>query len=284
LELGLSEGDAAILHRVLVRQNPWTMFDPEGLAMFGLFNSYGDYFHEVGEVFKGYGDVTVGALAATARAIVELPKNTVGVVSSLAELSQMDHAVEGVKNAGSKGYQDVKQAASDYGDRLANGDNRAWGQVIGTALTLGGAKGANFAKAAEVVEASEATTTAARVVAKTEQAVAETSSSGAESANAASALKSKLSALEDAQSTAAKTRNLPDGRMRYYDAETPATKPGPTRGASYVTEYNPKTGGVRSWMEAYDQAGKVNRVHPKMINGQTVKSQHYPPTAKELGR
>jgi hypothetical protein len=196
----------------------------------------------------------------------------------------MDHAVEGVKNAGSKGYQDVKQAASDYGDRLANGDNRAWGQVIGTALTLGGAKGANFAKAAEVVEASEATTTAARVVAKTEQAVAETSSSGAESANAASALKSKLSALEDAQSTAAKTRNLPDGRMRYYDAETPATKPGPTRGASYVTEYNPKTGGVRSWMEAYDQAGKVNRVHPKMINGQTVKSQHYPPTAKELGR
>ena len=32
LELGLSEGDAAILRRVLVRQNPWSAFDPEGLS------------------------------------------------------------------------------------------------------------------------------------------------------------------------------------------------------------------------------------------------------------
>jgi hypothetical protein len=37
-------------------------------------------------------------------------------------------------------------------------------------------------------------------------------------------------------------------------------------------------------MESYNQAGNVNRVHPKMINGQQVHSQHYPPTAKELGR
>jgi hypothetical protein len=32
LELGLSEGDAAILRRVLVRQNPWSKFDPDGLG------------------------------------------------------------------------------------------------------------------------------------------------------------------------------------------------------------------------------------------------------------
>ncbi|CAG9000314.1 MAG: hypothetical protein CENE_02309 [Candidatus Celerinatantimonas neptuna] len=56
-----------------------------------------------------------------------------------------------------------------------------------------------------------------------------------------------------------------------------------TRGASFVTEHNTKTGGVRQWMESYNQAGKVNRVHPKSINGQTVNSQHYPPTARELG-
>jgi len=107
-------------------------------------------------------------------------------------------------------------------------------------------------------------------------------SAGADSVNAGAALRSKLSALEDAQSSAATTRTLPDGRIRYYGPETPATNPGPTRGASYVTEWDPATGRVRSWMESYDQAGNVNRVHPKMINGQTVNSLHYPPTAREL--
>ena len=108
--------------------------------------------------------------------------------------------------------------------------------------------------------------------------------SGASNVNAQAALRSKLSALENAQNTAARTRTLPDGRVRYYGAETPARTAGPTRGASYVTEYNPRTGQVRSWMESYDHAGNVTRVHPKMINGQTVNSPHYPPTGKELGQ
>ncbi|WP_229803803.1 hypothetical protein, partial [Litchfieldella qijiaojingensis] len=86
-----------------------------------------------------------------------------------------------------------------------------------------------------------------------------------------------------AQQNAVKVRQLPDGRIRYYEAERAARNPGPTRGSSYVTEYNPANGNVRSWNEAYDQAGNVNRVHPKMINGQVVDSQHYPPTARELG-
>jgi RHS repeat-associated protein len=107
---------------------------------------------------------------------------------------------------------------------------------------------------------------------------------GFTSANASRALTSKLSALEDAQATAARVRNLPDGRIRYYEAERAARTAGPSRGSSYVTEWNPANGNVRSWNEVYDQAGNVNRVHPKMINGQTVNSQHYPPTAKELGR
>lgn len=108
-------------------------------------------------------------------------------------------------------------------------------------------------------------------------------STGAENANAGAALNRKLSALEGAQQNAARVRELPDGRIRYYEAERAARNPGPTRGSSYVTEYNPANGNVRSWNEAYDQAGNVNRVHPKMINGQTVNSQHYPPTARELG-
>ena len=107
---------------------------------------------------------------------------------------------------------------------------------------------------------------------------------GAESADASKALASKLSALEDAQATAARVRTLPDGRVRYYEAERAARTPGPSRGSSYVTEWNPANGNVRSWNEVYDQADNVNRVHPKMINGKTVDSLHYPPTARELGR
>jgi RHS repeat-associated protein len=106
---------------------------------------------------------------------------------------------------------------------------------------------------------------------------------GAGNVNAGVALNRKLSALEGAQQNAAKFRQLPDGRTRYYEAERAARNPGPTRGSSYVTEYNPANGNVRSWNEAYDQIGNVNRVHPKMINGQTANSQHYPPTARELG-
>lgn len=37
-----------------------------------------------------------------------------------------------------------------------------------------------------------------------------------------------------------------------------------------------------SWMESYDHAGNVIRVHPKSINGQPVSAQHYPPTGAEL--
>lgn len=35
--------------------------------------------------------------------------------------------------------------------------------------------------------------------------------------------------------------------------------------------------------ECYDHLGKVNRVHPKRLNGQELISSHYPPTAIELG-
>lgn len=90
--------------------------------------------------------------------------------------------------------------------------------------------------------------------------------------------------MENAQQNAARVRQLPDGRFRYYEAERLATKPGPTRGNSYVTEWDPATGRVRSWAESYDHADNVTRVNPKMINGQQVIGPHYPPTGSELGR
>lgn len=109
-------------------------------------------------------------------------------------------------------------------------------------------------------------------------------SSAAGNVNAKEALTSKLRGLEKAQKTANSTKTLPDGRIRYYSKEVPAKKSGPTRGASYVTEHDPKTGQVKSWMESYDHNGNVIRVHPKSLDGNTLNAQHYPPTGKELGK
>ena len=75
---------------------------------------------------------------------------------------------------------------------------------------------------------------------------------------------------------------MPNGRVRYYDAERPAITPGSTRGSAYVTEWDPATGRVRSWVESYDHEGNVNRVHPKMIDGYQVDAPHYPATGREL--
>jgi hypothetical protein len=104
----------------------------------------------------------------------------------------------------------------------------------------------------------------------------------AKNANAQAALKAKLSGLQKAQETAAVTKTLPDGRIRYYTQEVPARTEGATWGASFVTEFNPKNGNVRQWMESYDQSGSVIRIHPKNINGQAVDAQHYPATGVEL--
>jgi filamentous hemagglutinin len=106
--------------------------------------------------------------------------------------------------------------------------------------------------------------------------------SAASNANAQAALKAKLSGLQKAQQSAVVTKTLPDGRVRYYTQEVQARTDGPTRGASFVTEYNPSTGSTRQWMESYDHSGKVIRVHPKSIDGRPVNAQHYPPTGAEL--
>jgi hypothetical protein len=89
-------------------------------------------------------------------------------------------------------------------------------------------------------------------------------------------------ALEKAQNLAKETRTMPDGRVRYYSKEDPCHAPGSTRGRSHVTEYDPKTNRIRQWSECRDHFGNVNRVRPKMINGQQIKSLHYPHTKQEL--
>lgn len=104
----------------------------------------------------------------------------------------------------------------------------------------------------------------------------------ASNVNAQAALDQKMRALQKAQKTAVKTKEYSDGRIRYYIEETASRKVGPTRGRSYVTEFNPQTGQVRAWSECYDHQGNVNRVHPKMIDGQQLDAHHYPPTQTEM--
>ncbi|WP_432758146.1 MafB family polymorphic toxin [Neisseria polysaccharea] len=138
------------------------------------------------------------------------------------------------------------------------------------------AKAAKLAKAAKPGKAAVSGDFAVATQAKYKQY------GDAHSANAQSALAKKLSGLEDAQNSASRTKTLPDGRIRYYEAERFARTEGRTRGNSFVTEYNPKTGSTRQWTENYDHSGNVTMVHPKSINGQSVTSQHYPPTKQEL--
>ncbi|MCX5923414.1 MAG: hypothetical protein NTU89_02500 [Candidatus Dependentiae bacterium] len=95
-------------------------------------------------------------------------------------------------------------------------------------------------------------------------------------------LEKNLKIAESASVKAKRTEVLLDGRVRYYRAEAASSTPGPTRGSSYVTEYDPNNGVIRGWYESYDHAGKINRVHPKMIDSKNIDSLHYPHTGKEL--
>jgi uncharacterized Zn-binding protein involved in type VI secretion len=155
----------------------------------------------------------------------------------------------------------------DLGDRLGPGYRDLLQGMAGMALLGGGAKLA-------LRSAKSPSAFVARPL--------KTATSEAANVNAQAALKAKLSGLQKAQQTAATTRTLPDGRIRYHTQEVPARSSGATRGASFVTEHNPKTGQTRQWMESYDHSGNVIRVHPKSINGQPVSAQHYPPTGAEL--
>jgi hypothetical protein len=107
----------------------------------------------------------------------------------------------------------------------------------------------------------------------------------AQTHNAKSALQTKLKRVQRAQDEAYSTKKLADGRIRYQEGiEKSASTPGPTRGSAMVTEYNPNNGGVKSWYESRTHTGSVNRVNPKFANGETVKSEHIPPTGKDLAK
>lgn len=196
-----------------------------------------------------------------------LLKGTHGLATSSESRAEAGKAVSGY-------WQEATSSPGAVGEKLTGPAAVVIADIVIGAKGMGAAgKATKIANTAGEV---------AEVGGKTAAQISKGISSGSETVNAGAALRSKLAALEDAQVSSAKTRELSDGRIRYYGKETPAKKPGLTRGASYVTEYKPSNGDVRSWMESYNHAGKVNRVHPQMKNGQQMDSRHYPPTAKEL--
>ncbi|GAA1228228.1 hypothetical protein GCM10009676_08180 [Prauserella halophila] len=60
----------------------------------------------------------------------------------------------------------------------------------------------------------------------------------------------------------AATRELPDGRIRYYRKLRPANNPGEMAGMRKVREWDPVRDIKRTWMETVDHSGKIRQVRP----------------------
>lgn len=175
---------------------------------------------------------------------------------------------------------------ADSAQRLEFGSAIATSMILGQGITNVAGSSLTFARNAGIglsltrKEATTASSLKSRITSSQQQTTS--ASYNATGTHAQKSLNKKFRALENAQKDAVKIQELSDGRIRYYTEETFSTNPGPTRGAAYVTEHNPNTGQVRSWMECYDHSGKANRVHPKMLDGQDLKAQHFPATESEL--
>ena len=137
LELGLSEGDAAILHRVLVRQNPWSKFDPEGLSGWQVNNQNARPEHRLTnpEYRKGYMD----------SAGKELLAGTVATLTATGVGAFVGPAL-GTSVAAGYGTAAISNAAGGY---VANGvankmDGQSFHKNAGTAIVVGAACGIAF--------------------------------------------------------------------------------------------------------------------------------------------
>ena len=91
--------------------------------------------------------------------------------------------------------------------------------------------------------------------------LAQRMASGAESAAQGARLRTHLGQLEEYGR--AGFRELPDGRMRYYDPLKPADKAGPMAGARRVREWDPSSDRMRTWFETLDHEGRVRIVRPE---------------------
>ena len=133
--------------------NPWGRFDPTGLSFCG-YDSFGDYFRDVGKVWKGYGL----AVKDTAVGIYHMQTNPLGTAMGLANAAM--NPIETGKA--------IVNNVSDTWNSGPEGQGRIVGHIlIGVALAAApAAEGANAVKAGMVVDAagnSAKTTQVARV-------------------------------------------------------------------------------------------------------------------------
>jgi ankyrin repeat protein len=174
-------------------------------------------------------------------------------------------------------------APTDDGSLLSNLENAAKGTLQGAAESaIIGAGTKKIKKIAGGVSPTTSMSISKPVVFspadKTSSGTKPVTSSfeyNASNVNAQVALNKKMTALENAKKDAVKTEKLPDGTIRYYNAEKPASKPGVTRGSAYVTEYTPSTGHVSSYNINYNHAGNITRVQTRMVNGQNINAPSY---------
>lgn len=121
-----------------VRQNPWTKFDPEGLSAFGIEGyEWSDYWHDVGQMWLGYGDAGVDTVT--------------GVAHSIAHPIQ---TVEGIGNAVAHPIKTAQAIAKATGDAWESG-SRGQGRVVGNALIAIGTAATPFTKADQVEKVAE---------------------------------------------------------------------------------------------------------------------------------
>ncbi len=97
-----------------------------------------EYFRQVGEVFKGYGDVTIGAAKSAYEAVKDVPQNLAELRTTIGEQAKMEPStlLPTLKGAVSESGKQAVDGAKEFGERLYEGDNRAWGQGVGSLLAM----------------------------------------------------------------------------------------------------------------------------------------------------
>ena len=142
-----------------VKQNPWTYFDPEGLFM--GYDTAGEYFHEVGQMWKGYGEAGKDAVVGTYQAARHPIDTVTGVAHAVA------HPVD-TANAISKGVSDTWNSGTEGKGKIIGGVLIAVGTAVAPA-----AEASNVAKIEKLAEVTNVENKVA-AAAKIEQSAEET--------------------------------------------------------------------------------------------------------------
>ncbi len=207
----------------------------------------------VGSVTKaalnGVGDSFVDTFKTGAQIIQHPIDTAIGVTNLMVDVATTPPAELGLKIT-TAGVQAVDKFVKADANEKARMVGYGLGEAFQTAIGGEFVKSASYvAKAGTAVKVAEATT----VVAKTEN--------GAKLSSNAAKLNKHLTQLE--KYGKAGTKELQNGKIRYYGEITPASKPGEMVGRRVVREWDPSKSTTRTWMETLDGSGKTRIVRPE---------------------